>query len=164
LTARQRTLWDELERELPPELKQVRAFLDALEMEDLIRDLEKARGNGRDDYPVRPMLSLVLVQPYLRHARFSQLLGELRRNGDLARLLGFEAVGPNQYKVPSQSVLSRFHTKLTGQEYLSRFDLIHQATVRYGAHQMGPTPAHLKRPIGSQRGAVLFLFPSSLPG
>ncbi len=41
----QRTIWDDLERELPPELKKVRAFLDAIEMEDLARKLEKERAN-----------------------------------------------------------------------------------------------------------------------
>lgn len=126
----QRTIWDDLERELPPELKKVRAFLDAIEMEDLARELEKERANGRDDYPVWPMLGLILVQPYLRHARFSQLLGELRRNGDLARLLGFKNVGPNQYEIPTKSALSRFHTKLTGPKYIDLFMLLQQATVR----------------------------------
>lgn len=127
---RQAMVWDDLERELPPALKQVRAFLEALSVEDLIRDLEVDRGNGRDDYPVRAMLSLFLVQPYLRHGKFSQLLGELKRNGDLARLLGFKEVGPNRYLIPPPSVLSRFHGKLKEKRYLDRFELLLKTTVQ----------------------------------
>lgn len=127
---RQISIWDELERELPPGLAQVRELLELWDTEDLVRDLEKDRGNGRDDYQVRPMLHLILIQPYLRHGRFSQLLGDLRRNGDLARLLGFKEVGPNRYLTPTASALSRFHSKLKQPRFQRGFELLHRETVR----------------------------------
>ncbi len=130
VTLRQATIWDELERELPPALREVQAFLDVIDIDDLVTDLEKERGHGRDDYPVRAMLKLVLVQPYLRHGKFSQLLGELKRNGDLARLLGFNEIGPNHYQTPDASAMSRFHTKLKEPRYLERFEFLLKATVQ----------------------------------
>ena len=123
---RQQTIWDEFERELPPGLKDVAAFLEVLSEfdEELVSDLECHRwrvteygqrlapGRGRNELPVRAMWNLLAVSLYLRHGRQSEVLAELRRNSDLAELLGFEANGPNQYRLPSSSALSRFHRKL----------------------------------------------------
>jgi hypothetical protein len=58
------------------------------------------------------MWNLLAVSLYLRRSRFGDPLAELRRNGDLARLLGFEEIGPDQSLTPSKSAVSRFHVKL----------------------------------------------------
>ena len=123
---RQLTIWSELERELPPGLEEVRDFVDTLSEfdEKLVRELEleraretepgkpMVRGRGRDDLPVRAMWNLLATSLYLRNGKQSETLAELRRNSDLARLLGFRELAPNIYRLPSSSALSRFHVKL----------------------------------------------------
>jgi hypothetical protein len=91
---RQTKIWQELERELPPGLEEVREFLWILSGfdQELVEQLALERGHGRDDHPVGAMWNLIAVGLYLRNGKFSELLGELRRNSDLARLLGFEEI------------------------------------------------------------------------
>ena len=127
--ARQTSIWEELERELSPGLKEICQFLDAVPCDALVDRLNRERDRGRDDYPVRPMLRLVLSKLYLRHGRFSQLLAELKRNGDLARVLGFEQVLPGQFKIPSASALCRFHGTLKADAALADLALVFQRTV-----------------------------------
>lgn len=127
---RQVTIWDGLDRELSPGLMQISEFLNAVPCDALIDRLNRERGWGRDDYPVRPMLRLVLAKLYLRHGRFSQLLAELNRNGDLARVLGFEEVISGRFKVPPPSALSRFHQKLQREDLSEEVELVFQRTVR----------------------------------
>ncbi len=111
---RQTTIWQEFERELPPGLEEIRDFLIVLsEFDgDLVRELVLERGHGRDDHAVAAMWNLIATALYLRRGKFSDLLAELKRNSDMARLLGFEEIGPNRYRIPSDSALSRFHVKL----------------------------------------------------
>ena len=58
---RQTMIWGELERELPPGLEEVAEFLHALSQfdDDIVRELERERGHGRDDHPVRAMWNLL---------------------------------------------------------------------------------------------------------
>lgn len=49
------------------------------------QDLCKARGKGRDDYPVQTLWGVVLLSIALRHTGFEACLGELRRNPTLRR-------------------------------------------------------------------------------
>ena len=128
---RQITIWFDLEREMSPGLQDVEAFLGVLSEFDpeLVRALELERVNGRDDHPVAAMWNLLAVALYLRRVKFSELLGELSRNGDLARLLGFRETGPNKYDIPSDSALSRFHMKLKGKRYLKMVKDVFERTV-----------------------------------
>jgi hypothetical protein len=127
----QLSIWQDLERELPPGLLEVREFLLVMSRFDgeLVHELQKERGHGRDDLSVLAMWNLLAVSLYLRRCRFSDLLAELRRNSDLARLLGFEEIGPNQFLTPSKSALSRFHVKLTSECYLAKVEAILRRTV-----------------------------------
>ncbi|MFQ5507306.1 MAG: transposase [Planctomycetota bacterium] len=58
------------------------------------------------------MWNLLATSLYLRNGKQSETLAELWRNSDLARLLGFREIGPNIYRLPSSSALSRFHVRL----------------------------------------------------
>lgn len=129
---RQTKIWSQLQRELPPGLEEVREFLDTLSPfdEEVVRDLERERGHGRDDHPVRAMWNLIMTSLYLRHGRFSEVLGELRRNSDLARLLGFEEIDSNSYRLPSKSAVSRFHVKLTEEGHLAKVRAVFDGTVQ----------------------------------
>ncbi len=126
-------LWDvfDLDRELAPGLREVRDFLEVLGEcdQELISALETERANGRDDYPVRAMWRLMAVQLFLRKGLFSDLLGELRRNKDLARLLRFNEPLPGEFLQPPAHVLSRFHAKLKQEKYQLMIKKIHAKTV-----------------------------------
>ena len=128
---RQSKVWHDLVRELPPGLEELQYFLWTLSEFDaeLVRALREERGHGRDDHPVSAMWNLVAIGLYLRNGKFSELLAELNRNSDLARLLGFEEIGPNQYKIPSDSALSRFHVKLK-EHYLDQVEAVFKKTVQ----------------------------------
>lgn len=128
---RQTTVWQHLEKELPPGLEEVRDFLSVLSEFDgpLVHDMSERRGCGRDDHPVAAMWNLFAVQLYLRRGRFSELLAELARNSDLARLLGFTETGPNQYDLPSSSALSRVHRKLNSPEFVNSVVQVFDRTV-----------------------------------
>lgn len=113
-------IWDQLECELPPALHEIRSFLEVLSEFDgpLIAALVVARGRGRNEYPVSAMWNAFALQLHLRHGTMQSLLEELSRNSDLARLLGFECTGPNLFRTPEAWVMSRFHKKLNGPEFL----------------------------------------------
>ena len=138
----QGTIWDVLrnDEELPPGLEEAREFLACLEEcdGDLVRALELERGHGRDDYPARAMWRFMAVCLFLRHGRFSQMLGELRRSRDLARLLGFNEPLPNRFVLPPAYVVSRFHGKLKEERYRLLLKQIHVKTVGL-ARQEDPT-------------------------
>ncbi|MFO8073530.1 MAG: PIN domain-containing protein [Polyangia bacterium] len=55
--------------------------LDALPDERLASFLERRRGRGRDDYPVRPMWNAVLAGVVSQHQSAASLVRELHRNG-----------------------------------------------------------------------------------
>lgn len=49
--------------------------------EELMRELEKDRGHGRDDYPVRGMWNAILAGIVYEHNSVASLIRELSRNG-----------------------------------------------------------------------------------
>lgn len=131
---RQATIWPLIKRDgvLPPGLMELKAFLGVLGEfdEEVVKALEADRGpRGRDDYPVVAMWRLLAVQLFLRRAMFTDLLGELRRNVDMARLLGFKEQLPGDFDLPSQSAVSRMHRKLKEQPYATLVKGIQEKTV-----------------------------------
>lgn len=101
--------WDELEDS--PSLKTLREFLKSIPDGELLASLEKARGKGRNDYPVHVLWGTSLLQIALRHPTMQACLAELRRNSDLRRLIGIET----EDQVPKSWNMSRFMDAL-GQE------------------------------------------------
>jgi hypothetical protein len=83
--------------------------MDFIPDEELMRKLEKGRGHGRDDFPIRPMWNLLLARDVFEHRRDSSLLRELNRNGQLRHVCGF-GFG----KMPQAHNLSRFRAILLG--------------------------------------------------
>jgi hypothetical protein len=80
--------------DLPPGLLEVKSHLERLGEcdEEVVEALEAERGDhGRDDYPASATWRLVAIAPFLRQGRFSDVLGELGRNADLARVIGLGA-------------------------------------------------------------------------
>lgn len=77
--------------------------------EVLMQLMERMRGLGRDDYPVRGMWNAVLAGIVYQHCSAESLLRELKRNGQLRNICGLN-------KVPTSSAFSRFLSKLMEME------------------------------------------------
>ena len=84
------------------DLKRLQLVLDYMPDEDLVRTLEKKRGQGRDDYPVRAVWNSILAGIVFQHRSIEELRRELARNGQLRELCGFDD------QVPPPWVYTRF--------------------------------------------------------
>lgn len=73
--------------------------------------LEKSRGKGRNDYPIRPLWNSILAAIVFQHASIESLRRELSRNAQLRELCGFDAVKGTD-AIPPPSVYTRFLFKL----------------------------------------------------
>jgi len=80
--------WEEEIHELG-DLKRLQLVLETLPDEALMCKLEQERGNGRDDFPVRPMWNLSIAGIVYEHKTIASLLRELNRNKQLVFLCGF---------------------------------------------------------------------------
>jgi hypothetical protein len=101
--------WDCLEDS--PSLQTIKDLLAAVPDGKLLNSLRAARGKGRNDYPVSVLWGVVVLRVALRHITTEAVLGELRRNEGLRRLIGIES----ENGVPKPWNISRFEEVL-GQE------------------------------------------------
>jgi Transposase DDE domain/Transposase domain (DUF772) len=101
--------WDSLPDD--PSLQTIKDLLAALPDAKLLDSLRKARGKGRNDYPVHVLWGVVVLRVVLRHVTTEAMLAELRRNADLRRLIGITS----EDGVPKPWNISRFEEVL-GQE------------------------------------------------
>lgn len=97
--------WQEIE-ELG-DLERLQLLLDHLPDEPLMRELEGRRGNGRNDYPVRPLWNSLLSCVVFQHRSIEGLRRELRRNGQLRCICGFDVLR-GAGAVPPPWVYTRF--------------------------------------------------------
>jgi len=97
--------WHEIE-ELG-DLERLHLVLEYMPDEELMRILERERGNGRDDYPVRAMWNSILAGIVYQHESIESLRRELGRNGQLRWVCGFR-----KGEVAPSWVYSRFLKKL----------------------------------------------------
>ena len=85
------------------DLERLRLVIEHMPDENLVKHLERKRGRGRDDYPIRPMWNSVLAGVVYQHPSAESLRRELSRNGQLRDICGFRG-GP----VPPPWAFSRF--------------------------------------------------------
>src|SRR3954452_25540282 len=85
-----------------PELSTPRHLLEVLPDQNLLAGLEKGRGKGRDDFPIRVLWGVVVFTVALRHPSFASCIAELNRNPALYRLLAISSVAgiPKDYNHP----------------------------------------------------------------
>jgi hypothetical protein len=74
-------VWDEIEK--LGDLERLKLVLEYMPDEELMQELEKERGNGRDDYPIRAMWNSILAGVVYQHPSVESLRRELSRNGQL---------------------------------------------------------------------------------
>lgn len=91
--------------------ERLRFVLEHMPDEALVEELEKERGRGRDDYPVRAMWNLFISMVVFGHGRQADVLRELSRNVQLRWLCGF-----GDGKTPKAYTMSRFVSKLKGHQ------------------------------------------------
>lgn len=106
--------WPELEDS--PSLVTIRAVLGRLPDEALLDGLQRARGRGRDDYPVRVPWGVTVLAALCRHVWLNDCLAELHRNPTLCALLGIRRV----VDIPKPHNLSRFLETLGEPPHLRR--------------------------------------------
>lgn len=78
--------WEEIEK--LGDLERLELVLYNMPDEELMEKLEDERGNGRDDYPVRPLWNTVLAGIVFQHISVESLRRELSRNGQLRHMCG----------------------------------------------------------------------------
>jgi hypothetical protein len=98
--------WESLEDS--PSLKTIRELLAAIADNPLLDSLRRARGKGRNDYPVAVLWGTFLLRITLRHVTTEACLAELRRNEALRRLIGIRS----EAQVPRAWNMSRFEETL----------------------------------------------------
>jgi hypothetical protein len=131
--------WDALADS--PSLHGIRTFLEAIPDAELLDALRRARGKGRDDYPVGVLWGTLLLAIVLRHHTLEACLEELKRNPALRLLIGIES----EAAVPKPYNVSRFIATLGEAAFLpylrAVFDVmagrLGQAVPNLGAHTAG---------------------------
>ena len=101
--------WQEIED--LGELERLRLVLDHLPDEQLMKSLERDRGRGRDDYPVRAVWNSILAGVVYQHSSIESLRRELLRNAQLRQLCGFDVL-LGARAAPPAWVYTRFLRKL----------------------------------------------------
>lgn len=89
------------------DLDRLRLVLEAIPDEPLMRTLEQERGNGRDEYPIRPVWNSILAGVVFQHTSIASLRRELRRNAELRQLCGFDPL-LGEGSIPTDSGYSNF--------------------------------------------------------
>ena len=93
--------------EVKSDLDRLRLVLEHLPDEELMQKLEKHRGSGRNEYPIRPVWNSILAGIVYQHKSVESLRRELLRNGELRELCGFNPLfGADA--VPPPWVYTRF--------------------------------------------------------
>jgi len=114
-TIAQRNLFGWKEIEALGDLERLRLVLESVPDEPLMRILEKERGKGRDDYPVRGVWNSILAGVVFQHSGIESLRRELQRNAQLRQLCGLDPLKGAEAVAPA-SVYSRFLKQLIRHE------------------------------------------------
>lgn len=103
-------VWNEIED--LGDLERLRLVLEYMPDEELMQKLEKKRGKGRDDFPIRAMWNSILAGVVFEHKSTESLIRELSRNGQLRSMCGFKS----NNNIPKAYIYSRFFKKLFKKE------------------------------------------------
>lgn len=107
--------WKEIDA--ASDLDRLELVLSVLPDEELMRTLEKRRGRGRNDYPIRPMFNSLIAGIVYQHPSASLLLRELRRNSHLREICGFDPF-LGSAAVPTDNAFSNFLSLIINRQSL----------------------------------------------
>lgn len=94
------------------DMERLRLVLEYMPDEELMKALERNRGKGRDDYPIRAMWNSILAGVVFQHDNVEKLRRELARNGQLREMCGFDG------QVPLSWTYTRFFKTVMAHESL----------------------------------------------
>lgn len=97
--------WENIEA--ASDLDRLRLVLGVIPDEELMIQMEAARGKGRDEYPIRAVWNSVLAGIVFQHKDIESLRRELQRNGELRALCGFDPL-LGAAAVPTPSAYTNF--------------------------------------------------------
>lgn len=141
--------WQAIERSA--DLLRVQHCLESLEDESLMLELESLRKGRNNRYPIRPLWNALVAGLLLGHPSLAALIRELRRNGELRQVCGFDLL-MGEAAVPSTYAFSRFFRRLIECEAL--VDGVFERLVARVAQQLPEFGRHLVadgKAIHSQR-------------
>jgi len=101
--------WNQIE--VSSDLGRLGLVMGSLGDEVLMQKLEEKRDGKRDDYPVRAVWNSLLAGVVYQHVSIESLRRELKRNGELRQLCGFDPHKGSD-AVPSKWAYTRFLKKL----------------------------------------------------
>ena len=107
---------DYMEIEILGDLERLKLTMMALNDEELMRRLERRRGNGRNDYPIRVMWNLLIAMKVFGHRRVASFRRELYRNSQLRRICGLEDYGRKSHLVPPARAFTNFMRLLASEQ------------------------------------------------
>jgi hypothetical protein len=116
--------WSELEDS--PSLQAIRSVLSSLPDGPLLEALTRARGHGRNDYPLAVLWAVVVLSVLCRHVWLNDCLAELHRNPTLCRIIGISKGD----EIPKPANLSRFLDLLGRPEPLAALHGVFDALVK----------------------------------
>ena len=90
------------------DLKRLVLVLRTIPDEGLMQTLERERGRGRDEYPIRAVWNSLLAGVVCQHASVEELRRELLRNAQLRQVCGFDVLIRAEAAVPPPWVYTRF--------------------------------------------------------
>lgn len=121
--------WKEIDA--ASDLDRLILVLSVLPDEELARTLEKKRGRGRNDYPIRPTWNALIAGIIYQHSTAASLLREMKRNSELRDICGFDPfLGSDA--VPSDDAFSNFlslvmeHQELVLKMFHTLIDEVHK--------------------------------------
>lgn len=101
--------WESVDRS--PEILRLKRVLDVLPDAELVDALVGERRGRRDDYPVEAVWNSLIAGIVYGHDSVTSLIRELRRNGELREICGFDPLR-GESAVPGDWVYSRLFVKL----------------------------------------------------
>ncbi len=107
--------WEDIDAS--SDLDRLRMVMASLNDEELVATLERRRGKGRDDYPVRATWNSILAGVIYQHLSLASLRRELLRNGELRYVCGFDP-RLGACSVPSANAYTNFLTSLLERDEL----------------------------------------------
>ena len=97
--------WQEVFSE--SDLNRLNLVVNILTDEELMRHLEGLRDKGRNDYPIRAVWNSIIAGIVYEHRSVESLRRELKRNGELRDICGFDPI-LGEKAVPSSRAYNHF--------------------------------------------------------
>jgi len=98
------------------DLERLKLALEGMDDEELMKRLERKRGKGRNDYPVRVIWNLFLAMKTFGHRGVASFRRELWRNSQLRSICGLEDFGRKKHLVPPARVFTGFMKLLSNEQ------------------------------------------------